>query len=135
LLFSAIVAAACLALAAPTIASAYWDFQGNLPTSGGNRHYLKYTNVFCAPFCDDYQAIRMSWTVGSHCMRFIQIKQNGSWYDPLVCGFDPIYCYTFGNYDCNTSIQPTSTGDRFGCYNPEGASTVWVNCRATNPLS
>lgn len=135
LLFSTIVAAAALALAAPAIASAYWDFQGNLPTSGGDRHYLKYTNVNCFVYpCGVYQAIRMSWTVGSHCMRFIEIKQNGSWYDPLVCGMDQIYCYTYGYYDCNDSIEPTSYLDRFGCYNPEGYSTVWVNCRATNPL-
>jgi hypothetical protein len=120
-----VVAGVFLSLATAAQASAYWDFHGYLD---GGEHYLKYTNVTPG----QYQPVRMSWTVGSHCMRWIRIDSNGSWFDPSICpgGTGCVY----GQYDCAANIYVTSIYDRFGCYNPVGLPTVWVNCRATAPL-
>jgi hypothetical protein len=126
----ALTAAVALVVAGGAAGAAYgyWDFQGNLPKSDGSRIYVKYTNV--SP--GGLQDIRMSWTTGSHCMRFLWIHPSGSWSESAVCGSDP--CYP-NYYDCEISWGPTdSIYDRFGCENPPNLSTVWVNCRATNPL-
>jgi hypothetical protein len=123
-----VVVAGASGLAASSAAAAYWDYQGNLPKADGTLIYVKNTNV---GMFDD-QPIRMSWTGGTHCMRFLRIHY-GSWYAPQVCGFDSLQCpYAF--YDCRTTITSFDPTDKFGCYNPPGQSTVWVNCRATNPL-
>jgi hypothetical protein len=117
----------CLSVAFATAApaAAYWDFQGNL---AGGKFYLKYNNV--GPGYQ--QPVRMSWTFGSHCMRFLRINSGGSWYEPTVCGYDGACIY--GAYDCFHSFPIYSIYDRTGCYNPPNLSTVWVNCRATFPI-
>jgi hypothetical protein len=114
---------ACVA-AAP--AAGYWDFQGNMR---GGDFYVKYNNV--GP--GYYQPVRMSWTFGSHCMRFLKIASGGSWYAPIVCGYDDACIY--GAYDClKGNFLINSVYDKTGCHNPPGLSTVWVNCRATFPI-
>lgn len=123
-----LVATAIVLVLAP-VALAYWNFTGYLPGagSGGNRWYVKYTNV--SP--GGTQGIRMSWTNGSHCMYFLEIDSGGGWSNYTICGSDP-WCEAY--YDCSIGIGVTSIYDRFGCHNPGGLSTVWVNCRATNPI-
>jgi hypothetical protein len=105
--------------------AAYWDYQGWLPDSSGKRIYVKYNNVGIG-----YQPIRMSWTVGSHCMRFIRIPPDGSWHGYPVC-VDYPGC---DGYDCRVVWLSESYYDKFGCWNPPNLPTVWVNCRATYPL-
>jgi hypothetical protein len=117
------IVAGSLVFAAP--AWAYWDFQGNLPRPDGTRIYVKVTNS------SQYQPIRMSWTSGTHCMRYLRIVASGSWNSWDVCGPS---CTTFGPYDCVGYFTVTTIWDKFGCYNPPNLSTVWVNCRATAPL-
>ncbi len=124
---AATLVATCLAMiiATPALA-AYWDYQGNLPMASGQRYYVKITNG------TNTQGIRLSWTVGSHCMRFLKIFSDGSWLGSDVCGDNPVLCSP--NYDCRTNWAVTSIYDKFGCWNPPNLSTIWVNCRATNPL-
>jgi hypothetical protein len=90
-------------------AAAYWDYRGNLPKADGTRFYVKVTNS------SQYQPIRMSWTVGSHCMRFLRINSGGSWNYWDVCGPD---CTYLGAYDCVGYYTVNSIYDKFGCYNP-----------------
>jgi hypothetical protein len=121
----AVAVAVLGAAAAPASALAYWDYQGNLPMSSGQRYYVKYTNGSTS------QDVRMSWTTGSHCMRFLRIRADGGWESSDACGSDP---WCIGYYDCTITWFVGSIYDRYGCYNPPDLSTVWVNCRATNPL-
>jgi hypothetical protein len=114
-----------LSLVGASAASAYWDYQGNLPMSDGTRYYVKVTNS------SQYEPIRMSWTSGSHCMRYLRINSGGSWSYWDVCGPD---CTYVGTYDCVGYYTVTSIYDKFGCYNPPNLSTVYVNCRATDPV-
>jgi hypothetical protein len=114
-------------LAASQASAAYWDFSGDLP-SGGSRIYVKYTNTLYA-----LQNIRMSWTVGSHCMRFLHIDSGGSWSNQPSCPGDGLTCLP-GSYDCYYGFWSYSIYDRDGCWNPPGLATVYVNCRATNPV-
>lgn len=114
-------------MATPALAG-YWDFQGNLPRPDGTRIYVKYTNV--SP--GQTQDVRMSWTVGTHCMRFLKITPDGHWHSNDICGTDP-WCGS-NAYDCSTGWLVDSIDDKFGCNNPPSLPTVWVNCRATNPL-
>ena len=126
-MLATLAATAVAAVFAPA-AMAYWDFTGNLPgpNSGGNRWYVKYVNV--SP--GGNQEVRMSWTVGSHCMYMLEIDDSGSWHNDTLCGTDPWCNY----YDCNGAYYTESIRDRFGCHNPSGLPTVWVNCRATTPV-
>jgi hypothetical protein len=124
-LFAALCICSFLAFVAAAPAAAYWDFQGNL---AGGDIYVKYNNV--GP--GYYQPVRMSWTFGSHCMRFLRINSGGSWFAPSVCGYDDACIY--GAYDCLKEFVINSIYDKTGCYNPPGLSTVWVNCRATFPI-
>lgn len=123
-----VISIAFAAFWATSAFAAYWDFQGYLPKSDGTLIYVKYTNA--SPGLG--QDIRMSWTVGTHCMKFLEILPSGHWSASDICGSDP-WCYP-GNYDCETSMLVDSIYDKFGCYNPPNLARVWVNCRATNPL-
>lgn len=119
-----LVAAMLFASTAP--AMAYWDYQGNLPMGDGTRSYVKVTNSSSS------QPILMSWTAGSHCMRFLKIFQDGTWFTADICGTNTVLCNP--DYFCSVNLAVSSIYDRFGCHNPPNLGTVWVNCRATNPL-
>jgi hypothetical protein len=116
-----------LALSAAASAAAYWDFQGNLPKPDGSRIYVKVNNV--GP--GRAGPVRMSWTYGSHCMRFLHINAGGGWDEVGMCGIDDM-CIPW--YDCTWSFYIASIYDKTGCENPPNLGTVWVNCRATSPL-
>ena len=113
---------------------AYWDFTGWLPTSGGSYIYVKFTSQ---PYYPNVQGIRMSWTQYSHYMRFLKIYGDGHWESHDVHGADPAECGNEPSYppfDCFDYVETQNGSQKFGCYNPPGLSTVWVNCRATNPV-
>lgn len=126
LAISLLVSCLAMVIATPALA-AYWDYQGNLPMASGQRYYVKYTNA--SPGTS--QSVRMSWTVGSHCMNFLKIASGGGWTTFNICGSDP-WCISY--YNCSIGILVDSIHDKFGCQNPPNLSTVYVNCRATNPL-
>jgi hypothetical protein len=122
-----LVLCACFALSTASMAAAYWDYQGNLPDATGKRYFVKITNG------TNTQSVRMSWTSGSHCMRFLKmIFADGSWFHADICGDNQVACNP--SYDCRLDLGVTSIYDKFGCWNPPNLSTVYVNCRATNPL-
>lgn len=111
-----------LALSFPSAAGAghgtgYWFYQGYLPTSGGARA-VHHENQCC----NNTNWIRMSWTSGSHAMNFLLITHSGSWqsYRTDTTSYDQVFQY---------NVSGVSRG---GCQNPEGLSTVWVNCRVGN---
>ena len=111
--------------------AAYWDYQGNLPTAGGSPIYVKFTNA--GPPWPGEQRIRMSWTYGSHYMRVLKIYPSGTWEYRDVHGADPNECQG-ADFDCWYSNIASDPSEKFGCYNPPALGTVWVNCRATNPV-
>lgn len=120
-----------------TDAFAYWDYQGNLPMGDGTRTFKKHEYLGSPQYY--YPEVRMSWTTGSHYMRFVRVLTDGSWQLTDVTPGGG-YC-TFGTYDCARAwvVNPPMDGygntlDWYGCQNPGGLATVWVNCRATPPL-
>ncbi len=130
---TALVVAIFLTLGVPNgSANNFWNvWQNWLPDSSGVRSHQ---TPYYGSGTDEW-FIRMSWTVNSHYMRFKFIYDNGSWFSPSSDGgietsppspYDRYWVY----YDSNIA--------KAGCQNPDGLSTVWVNCRNTafdgNPL-
>lgn len=113
-------AAVALVAASTALADPYWFYQGNLPTSSGARTVLLGSN----PATPIYQ--RMSWSSCSHNMTFIQVTTGGSW--------DGATAYYSNGCDQEIMVQYPDQHNNYGCQNPSGESTVYVNCRAgTNP--
>jgi hypothetical protein len=105
-----------LLLASSAFATSYWFYQGNLPTSGGARTVLLGSN----PPPAVYQ--RESWTSCTHDMYYVQVEYNGSW--DLGTFFSRNGC------DQEIMVQYPDLHNNYGCENPPGDSTVYVNCRA-----
>jgi hypothetical protein len=100
--------------------AAYWFYQGNLPMSDGTRTALLGSN----PSPPIYQ--RESWSSCTHNMYYVQIENGGSW--------DVGTFYYSNGCDQEIMVQYPDLHDNYGCENPPGDSTVYVNCRAgTNP--
>jgi hypothetical protein len=113
---------ASAALLLPATASAYWFYQGNLPTSGGARTVVKFNDC-----CNSTQWIRLNWSApfDDHGMIFMHITPGGSWigYSAFLSdGHDQSSAYSINDY---------SQG---GCNNPAGYSLVYNNCREGNSL-
>lgn len=109
-----------VAFASAAYGAPYWFYQGNLPTSSGARTVL----VGGRPAPPVY--VRESWAPCTHNMKFIMIDNAGNWGGGT-------FSYTSG---CDHEImdQYPDLHSNYGCQNPDGLSSVWVNCRAgTNP--
>jgi hypothetical protein len=122
-----LVAAAWLAsigsanAASPTASSrifAYWFYQGNIPTGGGDRAVRKQNDC-----CNNDQWIRMSWQTGTHDMNFLNIDYAGNW--------SSVRAYASNGYDQYLLYNATAWRQG-GCQNPVGMSTVWTNCHEGN---
>jgi hypothetical protein len=106
---------AALALALPGMAAAadYWFFQGTLPTSSGVRTAGPQAIVCCTQLNE----LRMSWTTGTHYMRFVYVRRSDyGWNGQLAYDYD------------NTIWIDTAYYTAGGCQNPAGLSAVWTNC-------
>lgn len=113
--FSLFVVAAALTFAGSAY-GAYWFYQGYLPTGSGARTVLVNQDVAAPVY------IRESWSPCTHNMKFIVVSNGGGW-------LGGTFYYSSG---CDQSVMdqyPNLNAD-YGCQNPDGLSTVWVNCRA-----
>lgn len=115
----ATVALASVLVASVQAGDGYWNvWHSSLPDASGVR--AKHTAYLGA---GQAWVVRMSWTTNSHDMNFLFIESNGAW--------NSVSALTYGN-------PVTSAWDRVigyqgfaraGCQNPQGLSTVFVNCR------
>lgn len=97
----------------------YWNvWHDNLPDGSGVR--AKHTAYNGA---GQAWVVRESWTADSHDMNFLLIRSDGGWesYSALIYG-TPVT----SAWDRVVGYQGYA---RAGCQNPQGATTVWVNCR------
>lgn len=115
-------AIAALSMVLATSAQAgdgYWNvWHDNLPDANGVRAKHSAYLGSGQPW-----VVRMSWTANSHDMNFLFIRSDGGWesWSALTYG-TPV-----------TSAWDRAIGyqgyARAGCQNPQGLSTVYVNCR------
>ena len=97
---------------------AYWFYQGNIPTSSGERAVRKQNDC-----CNNNQWIRMSWQTGTHDMNFLNIDYAGNW--------SSVRAYASNGYD-QYLLYSATAWRQGGCQNPLGLSTVWTNCHEGN---
>jgi hypothetical protein len=123
-----IVATLGLPSAAFATHSDYWFFNGYLPRPDGT--YTKHHADPPDPFGSnpDSFVIRMSWSVDTHNMRFIAIRNNGSW-----DGFWAQEFHDSWDYDQEARF-PDDMYTRGGCQNHPDWNwwTVWTNCHIRN---